>query len=225
MTFMALTMFYNLSPDVEKLINYYDYGLCLFFFLDFIRSVTTTKNKLKYLITTGWLDLISSIPTVDFFRYGRIGGVFKLIRLFRIYKTAKMFTDVFSKELRKNVFFISCSFVVLNILLSSVLVLVFESDTSANIKTPTDAIWWSIVTMTTVGYGDHYPLTIGGKSVAVVLMTTGISFFGVLTARISRFFIKENQDANENYKLILSEIRELRIEFAEVKKEKNKESA
>lgn len=57
-----------------------------------------------------------------------------------------------------------------------------------------DALWWSIVTCTTVGYGDHFPVTAGGRLVAAVLMLVGIAGLSVLTASIAALFVKEDDE-------------------------------
>jgi voltage-gated potassium channel len=78
------------------------------------------------------------------------------------------------------------------------LVLLFEEKARAsNIHDYPDALWWAIVTVTTVGYGDRYPITEGGRTVAVILMLVGIGLIGVLTATVASAFIKEHTDANK----------------------------
>jgi voltage-gated potassium channel len=78
------------------------------------------------------------------------------------------------------------------------LVLLFEENAEgSNIHSYPDALWWAIVTVTTVGYGDRYPTTEGGRVVAVVLMLLGISLIGVLTATIASVFVKEHTDASK----------------------------
>src|SRR5690242_12875497 len=77
------------------------------------------------------------------------------------------------------------------------LVLLFEENAKdSNIHNYPDALWWAIVTVTTVGYGDRYPSTTGGRVVAGVLMLVGIGLIGVLTATVASLFIKEHTDAN-----------------------------
>ncbi len=77
------------------------------------------------------------------------------------------------------------------------LVLLFEENAKgSNIHSYPDAVWWAIVTVTTVGYGDRYPTTEGGRAVAVVLMLVGIGLIGVLTATVASVFVKEHTDAN-----------------------------
>ena len=78
------------------------------------------------------------------------------------------------------------------------LVLLFEDKAKgSNIHSYPDALWWAIVTVTTVGYGDRFPVTGGGRTVAVILMLVGIGLIGVLTATVASVFIKEHTDANK----------------------------
>jgi voltage-gated potassium channel len=60
-----------------------------------------------------------------------------------------------------------------------------------------DALWWAVVTVTTVGYGDKYPMTAGGRGVAVVLMLVGIGLIGVLTATVASYFVEERSDRDK----------------------------
>ena len=92
--------------------------------------------------------------------------------------------------------------VVATIFLGAWLVLLFEEHAKgSNIHDYPDALWWAIVTVTTVGYGDRFPTTEGGRIVAVVLMLVGIGLIGTLTATVASVFIKEHTDAaKEEYK-------------------------
>jgi voltage-gated potassium channel len=88
--------------------------------------------------------------------------------------------------------------VVGTLFIGSWLVLLFENKAKgSNIHDYPDALWWAIVTVTTVGYGDRYPVSEGGRIVAVVLMLVGIGLIGVLTATVASLFIKEHTDANK----------------------------
>jgi len=77
--------------------------------------------------------------------------------------------------------------------------LLFENHASgSNIHSYHDALWWAVVTVTTVGYGDRFPVTEGGRAVAVVLMLVGIGLIGTLTATVASFFVQEHADANKD---------------------------
>lgn len=67
----------------------------------------------------------------------------------------------------------------------------------SNIHNYGSALWWAVVTVTTVGYGDKYPVTTGGRAVAVVLMLVGISLIGVVTATVASYFVEENADQSK----------------------------
>ena len=59
-------------------------------------------------------------------------------------------------------------------------------------------MWWSVVTVTSVGYGDKFPVTAGGRGVAVVLMLLGVGLYGLLAASLASFFIGEREEQQED---------------------------
>lgn len=96
-----------------------------------------------------------------------------------------------------------------------------RSHSDANITTFGDAAWWAIVTMTTVGYGDYYPVTMTGRLVAFGLMLGGIALLGVVTATIASWLIERIAAENaERTDPIHDEIRLLRSEVAELRRDK-----
>lgn len=62
-----------------------------------------------------------------------------------------------------------------------------------SVKTAEDALWWSYTTITTVGYGDKYPVTTEGRLIAMALMTVGVGLFGAFTAYLTTWFVKDNK--------------------------------
>jgi voltage-gated potassium channel len=68
----------------------------------------------------------------------------------------------------------------------------------SNIKNFNDGLWWAVTTVTTVGYGDRYPTTAEGRILAVLLMLTGISLVGVITASVAAWFVKMSQEDSIN---------------------------
>ena len=83
------------------------------------------------------------------------------------------------------------------ILFSSVLILEVETAPNSNIKTAEDALWWAYVTITTVGYGDLYPVTTEGRIVALVLMTAGVGLFGVFTGYLASWFVEPDKEKED----------------------------
>ena len=79
--------------------------------------------------------------------------------------------------------------ILLVLALSSLGVLVFEHRTNQGIRSLGDAIWWTLVTAATVGYGDKVPLTVGGKTVAALVMLFGVGLLGMITGRIASWLV------------------------------------
>lgn len=79
------------------------------------------------------------------------------------------------------------------IIFSSIAILQVEVDTNSNIKTSEDAIWWAYVTITTVGYGDKFPITTEGRMIVALLMTVGVGLFGTFTAYLASWFVGEGE--------------------------------
>lgn len=75
------------------------------------------------------------------------------------------------------------------IIFGSISLLQVEHDANSNIKTAEDAIWWAFVTITTVGYGDKYPVTTEGRIIAAFLMVTGVGLFGTFTGYMTSWFV------------------------------------
>ena len=90
------------------------------------------------------------------------------------------------------------------IVFSSIAILHVERSEDSNIKSAEDAIWWSFVTITTVGYGDRFPVTTEGRFVAAILMCAGVGLFGTFSAFLAAWLISPEESARENE---LSELR------------------
>jgi voltage-gated potassium channel len=96
----------------------------------------------------------------------------------------------------------------------------------ANIRSVGDALWWAVTTMTTVGYGDQYPVTATGRLVAVGLMLTGIALIGVVTASLASWLLDRVKAVEQTSQVatatdiavIAAELAALRAELAEVRR-------
>ena len=188
-----------LLPDKSPtypLVNFYDNLMCFFFLFDFALRMIAHPVKRDYFIgQRGYFDLLGSIPSFGISQYTVILRIFRLSRLFRL----RRFLNPENRTLLKNeilnnrgsyalLLTVIMSLIVLAT--ASIFVLFFESQNpNANITTGGDAIWWAIVTITTVGYGDRYPVTAGGRTTAVFVMLAGVGIIGALASILSSFLI------------------------------------
>lgn len=203
-----------LAPDMDTrlILNYADFLMCIIFFFDFLLNLIQSEDKKKYFFTWGWIDLISSIPAINILRLGRIFRMTRIFRVFRAIKTTKIFSDFLIQRNSENIVLATLLIFIVFITISSLLILKFErySDIS-NIKTAGDALWWSIVTITTVGYGDKYPVTAEGRILASFVMIAGVGLFGVISGLVASWILGSSKDKSDrDVKSLQKEIHELK---------------
>lgn len=196
---LIIDITFKLSEETTRLLNFIDIAICIFFFIEFCIRFYQSDNKLKFM-RWGWIDLISSIPMINFLRFGRILRFIRLIRIIRAFRTTKEFVTYIFANKAQGTFASVTILAVLLIIFSSIAILQVENAPNSNIQTAEDAIWWSYVTITTVGYGDKFPVTTEGRIIASVLMTAGVGLFGTFTAYIASLFVTDKKTEEENSK-------------------------
>ncbi|HFI0035845.1 TPA: potassium channel family protein [Streptococcus suis] len=170
--------------------NILDWLLWFTFVVDYILNLYFSEDRVEF-IQGHVLELIAIIPfdsVFSFLRLGRLARLFRLVKVARIFALSNRFWDTLNKLMHTN----SLSKVLLlnvsAVLTASVLLSAIEG------KSFFDAVWWSIVTMTTVGYGDIVPQDTISKIIAILLMLVGISTFGMVTSTITRFFSETERE-------------------------------
>lgn len=201
----------SLSAPVREILEYADNGVCMIFLADFLRQLLKAPRRGSYFVRWGWLDLISSIPMVDVFRVGRLVRIIRIVRVLRAFRAAKLLASFLLGRRAEGLFFAATLVTLLLIVCSSIAVLQFEDVPGANITSASDALWWAVTTLTTVGYGDRYPVTGEGRIVATILMTAGIGLFGTFSGFVASWFLKPTEAAREN------EVEQLRKELAVIR--------
>lgn len=159
------------------------------FLFDFFYRFFTTESKSTYFFRKfGWADLLSSLPfpNVKIFRIFRLWRVLRLIMEFGAKNLWREFINNRAENALYTVFFL-----VLCVLeFGSLAVLAAENGVpDANITSASDAIWWAYVTITTVGYGDQYPVSNTGRIVGIFVMTAGVGLFGTLSGFLANLFL------------------------------------
>jgi voltage-gated potassium channel len=185
---LLIETFLILPIEISKLLTFIDNVICFVFLFDFAIRLKNAKNKIKFM-QWGWVDLLSSIPFMNYFRFGRVLRLVRVLRIIRAFKSTKKLVDYLFRNRAKGAFTSVSIFAVMLIIFSSIAILQVETAKESNIKTAEDALWWSYVTITTVGYGDKYPVTSEGRIIAVILMTAGVGLFGTFAAYASSWFV------------------------------------
>jgi voltage-gated potassium channel len=168
------------SIHVVEVINFF---LTVIFLADFLYRLFTAESKRHYFFRNwGWVDLLASIPALRLLRLFRI---FKAYLLLRRYGVRNIFVQL-KKQRAESVLFLVIFCVMVVIECGAFFILMAEQGApDANILSASDAMWWVYVTITTVGYGDRFPVTNAGRMVGVLVMTTGVGLFGTLAGFIA----------------------------------------
>jgi voltage-gated potassium channel len=209
---VAVEAIFTLDSPTQIIIDYADIAICGLFFVDFLFTLSTEKHKWRYFYRWGWIDLLSSVPMIDFLRWGRVTRVMRIFRVLRGIKAARLITSVILERRAQSICLAACLVSIILIGVSAISMLHFEKTIEgANIKTAEDAMWWAVVTITTVGYGDKYPVTSEGRALAVILMAAGVGLFGTFSGFIASWFLTPGAEKRE------SEIEALHKELSIIK--------
>lgn len=188
---LFIELAYDVPEDIKDVLRFFDTVICVFFLTDFIKQFAAAKSKLQYM-KWGWIDLISSIPMLDAFRYGRALRLIKILRLLRAARSVKVILTCAFENRAKGTFTFVATVSIILIIFGSISALLFEKGMEgSNIHNASDAIWWAFVTITTVGYGDFYPVTMEGRIVAMILMTAGVGLFGTFTGFVANWLTED----------------------------------
>ncbi|MFL6596647.1 MAG: ion transporter [Chthoniobacterales bacterium] len=199
----------NLSPDAVEILDWLDLFVCGVFLADFFVRFHRAPSKAKFL-KWGWIDFVSSIPMLNIFRVGRVVRIVRVFRILRAFRSTK-YLVVYFLRYRKGTSLAAVAAISFCIMVfAAIAVMNFEDLPESNIKNADDAFWWAFVTMTTVGYGDKYPLTTEGRIIACVLMVAGAGAFATLTGFIASMFVQpEGKTAESELRQLAREIQAL----------------
>jgi len=155
-------------------------------------------KKLEYVLSPlALIDLLAVLPSYRPLRVLRVFLIFRLFKLFRYVNSIKLFTQILtSKRFELYTLAVFLGFL---IFIGSISIFLFENPSNGgHIENLFDAVYWSVVTLSTVGYGDITPQTNGGKLVAMALIFTGLGVLSFFTSIIVSAFSDKMQDMREN---------------------------
>ncbi|MGI9461387.1 MAG: potassium channel family protein [Alphaproteobacteria bacterium] len=176
---LTISLIWNFHQELQRLVGIFDYFICAVFFIEFCKDFWQAKSKKEFL-KWGWIDFLAAVPAIEGLRYLRIFRIIKIAKILYNSKIALNLIFYDKKNKLKGLFNLVITAVVFSVMIFSVLILLFENAPHSNIKTAMDAIWWVFTTISTVGYGDYYPVTLAGRLVTMVLMIIGVGLTGMV---------------------------------------------
>ena len=177
------------DPDLNNIFAIMNGIYSLIFISDFTYRILTVPSKSNYFFRNfGWADLLASLP----FEQTKILRVFRLVRVYRLMK------KVGPRKIVDTLLHDRAGSALIMLLLMGFFVLEFgsfailkaeQTNPDANIKTASDAVWYTIVTISTVGYGDRYPTTNPGRIIGSIIIIIGVGIFGTFTGYLANMFL------------------------------------
>jgi voltage-gated potassium channel len=220
---MVLLLLPLSQPTIDVLLVY-DNVVCVIFLADFAANLLRSPSKRDYFLRRGgWLDLLGSVPSLGIFRFtvllrlARLGRLARIGRLLRGENKKTLVADIV-KNRGQYAAFITVLSAFMVLVVASVLVLQFESGSpDANIKTGGDALWWAIVTITTVGYGDRFPVTLLGRTTGFAVMAAGVGIIGALASILASILVpqaEKPEPVDASLPTVEQELANIRAELA-----------
>lgn len=206
LAFIAVTLVFveltqELSPENTLIISSLDTAIWIIFIIEyFLRFLLASKKKDFFM--KNLVDLIAVLPFNSIFRAARFIRIMRIVKITKLSKSLKTITTL-GRFIKKSKRFITTNhfhymlFLTFFIVVVGALGIYYVED--MNIA---DSIWWSFVTVTTVGYGDISPASSPGRIIASILMITGIGFLGSLTGTITTFFVKKEPEMSYKSQVI-----------------------
>lgn len=177
------------DESMRIVVQVMSFVLTFAFATDFIYRMKTAPDRRHYFWHEfGWADMLASIPLAQT----------NILRLFRLIKVYRLLRDYGIRNIGRSLWHDRAGSALLMLLFAGILVLEFgslallylEADVpDANITDASDALWYVIVTMATVGYGDEYPITNPGRLVGTGIIIVGVGIFGTLTGYLANLFL------------------------------------
>lgn len=186
------------------------------FCVEFLAKLLIAPRRAAY-VRSAWLNLsiiVLSPPFLvpDAWQGVRSARALRLVRLLRLLRGAAAVVLLFKltrRILQHRRFHYVGAAAVITVALGAIGVYSVESAANPNIGSLGDAVWWALVTITTVGYGDVSPVTTEGRVIAVILMLTGIAVMGVFTATVASFFFENSSQEQTDLERVSAQVRAL----------------
>lgn len=216
---LILPLLADLPDRLDATFTAVDWFIWAVFAFEYVARLVLSADRWRY-VRREWPNLL--IVVLPFLRPLRVVRSARALRLLRLSRLVAFTSEVGQEAKRflvrhKLHYALLVSMVV--IVGSAAVMLALEEGHGGSINSFGDALWWAITTVTTVGYGDKFPITAAGRGVAAALMVTGIALFGVLTANLAAFMLERDDEqvpepADDRLDEVLRQLADLREQLA-----------
>ncbi|WP_198659450.1 ion transporter [Winogradskyella aurantiaca] len=191
----------NISESTKFLLHIIEVVCVIVFTIEYLARIYVADHKLKFVFSFfGIIDLLAILPFYLSFgvdlrslRLMRLFRLFRLLKLVRYNKAMRHFTEAMLLAKEQIILFMGVTLIL--IYFSAVGIYYFENEAQPDhFSSVFDSLWWSIVTLTTVGYGDVYPITVGGKVFTFFILLIGLGIVAIPTGIISSSLTKTIED-------------------------------
>ncbi len=205
----------DLNIQIQKTIKAIELITTVIFSIEYLLRIYVAKSKFKYIFSFyGMIDLLAVLPfylsfasDLQVVKILRILRVFRLFKLGRYNKSILNFKTAFYES--KEEFLIFLFFTLILFYLSAVGIYFFEHEAQPqNFPSVFASMWWAVATLTTVGYGDVYPITPGGKIFTTIILLIGLGIVSVPAGIIASALTKINEEKKQDLEKEIDELKE-----------------
>lgn len=212
---VLLETFLTLGESTLRTLTLVDRAACAVFLADVAVRWRRSGWSRAYW-RTGWLDLLASLPLDTAFRVFQAARIYRIIRMLRALRRLQVTAR--GASLSEEILALPGIASLLVIFSVNLVLEVEQGAPGAHIRSHGDALWWALSTVTTVGYGDVYPVTSEGRIIGGFLMCVGIALFGGMSALVTSRLIRprearEHAEYHEEMRGLREDIRQLREEI------------
>lgn len=207
---LVLPAIVNLSGAAQSALDAVEWMIWAAFVFEYVANLYLVERRIAY-IRSHWFDLaIVALPLLRPLRLSRSARALRLLRAGRLVAVVMRVNHIFREIFLMHGVQYVLAIALLLLVVAAAAVRHFEDGAGGTITDFSQALWWAVTTVTTVGYGDTYPITPEGRGVAVFVMLLGIGLFGTLTASVATYFANSRQSESEaTLDDVLAEIRRL----------------
>lgn len=189
----------DIAPEQVNAIHNIDILIALIFLGDFLIGLACAPKRGAY-FRQNWTDLLASIPITDtMFQSLRALRLLRLVRVIRLAaRLRRLSSAAESIATRSSKYIYAATISTVVILMASTMFFTAEVEDNPEVSNYFDAVWWTIVTSTTVGYGDIYPVTTLGRIIAMLLMVFGIGLIGTVAGFVGGYVLERHEKLKQD---------------------------